>query len=618
MRKSLLPKLILGLRPTLIVSIGVLTLVSVGLVAAMSYLSSRAIVSSLASGMINLGLARLEQAVRREFDAVVDQTGYVQRAIVKGEYSLGEPQKLADFLKGSLAAAPQIDGIIVAGTDFSAVAAIRQERGGAAETRILTIRPESGLRKVAVRAAASDKAFWREPRFLRRRKSTVIGLCVPIRHGDTYRGFMVAGSFSRTLSEFTRDLSRPGRFEAFILFGRDRVLAHPGLINGSPKVNADNPLLALGEVGDPVLAHFAEARPRDDARLKLRKGAEAMLVDVDGTEHQIFLKKIDGYGDVPLYVGAHFVETRLDRVIKSLHRQGIAAGGLLLAALVLAVILSRTIANPIRRASDGASRIQALDFDKVAPLQRSRLKEIDDLAVSFNAMLGGLASFGRYVPRSLVTRLIRENRVGAGSEERELTVMFTDIADFSTICESMSAKEVADFINAHLTLVSDCIEAEGGTIDKFIGDAAMAFWGAPDTLENTAEPACRAALAIRKAIAEDNRRRAKQGLEPVRMRIGIHTGALVVGDIGTPTRTNYTVVGDIVNGAQRLEALGKEIEPDAEISILISRETEKLLGTDIERHAEGTRKVKGKQQQLEVFRLVCRPGRPGQALRAGL
>src|SRR5690606_34986848 len=104
-------------------------------------------------------------------------------------------------------------------------------------------------------------------------------------------------------------------------------------------------------------------------------------------------------------------------------------------------------------------------------------------------------------------RLIRENRVGAGSEERELTVMFTDIAGFSKICESMTAKQVAEFVNAHLALVSGCIEKEGGTIDKYIGDAVMAFWGAPDILENTAEPACRAALAIREAIRKDNERR---------------------------------------------------------------------------------------------------------------
>lgn len=604
MGKSSLPRLILGLRPTLICSIGGLTIIAVGLVAALSYFSSRAMVGSLASGMINLGLGRLEQAVRREFDALSDQVDYVQRAIVRGEYGMDDPEKLAVFLKGSLAAAPQIDGVLVAAPDFEAVFAVREERGGDAETRKVTIRPESGLRVLAKKAEASEKRFWREPRFLSRRKTTVLALCQPLRMDGAYRGFIVAGLFSKTLSELARDLSRPGRFEAFILFGRDRVLAHPRLVDGSPKISQDNPLLAPGQVGDPVLAKIADARPRNDTDLSLRDGAEALVVDVSGIEHQLFMKRIDGYGDVPLYVGAHFVETRIDRVVRTLHSQALTGGGMLLAALVLAVILSRTIAQPIRRAARGVSRIQALDFEEVEPLQRSSLKEIDDLAVSFNAMLGGLKSFGRYVPHTLVTRLVRENRVGAGSEERELTVMFTDMADFSARCEDMSAKEVAEFINDHFAEIARCIEAEGGTIDKYIGDAVMAFWGAPDTLENTAEPACRAALAIREEIRAGNKKRKAKGEKPVRLRIGIHTGPLVVGDIGAPNRINYTVVGDVVNGAQRLESLGKEIDDRAEVSILISRETSERLPKDIKQRAEGTHRVKGKRREIDVFRLL--------------
>lgn len=604
MGKSSLPRLILGLRPTLICSIGGLTIVAVGLVAALSYFSSRSMVSSLASGMINLGLGRLEQAVRREFDALDDQVGYVERAIVKGEYGLDDPEKLAVFLKGSLAAAPQIDGVLVVAPDFEAVLAVRKERGGAAETRKFTVRPESGLRALAKKAEESEKRFWREPRFLSRRKTTVLALCQPLRVDGAYRGFLVAGLFSKTLSEFARDLSRPGRFEAFILFGRDRVLAHPSLVGGSPVISKDTPLLSPGQIDDPVLAKITEARPRDDTDLDLRDGSEALVVDVSGTEHQLFMKRIDGYGDVPLYVGAHFVETRIDRVVRTLRSQTVMGGGLLLAALVLAVILSRTIAQPIRRASKGVSRIQALDFDDVEPLPRSNLREIDELAVSFNAMLGGLKSFGRYVPQSLVTRLVRENRVGAGSEERELTVMFTDMADFSARCEAMSARQVAAFINDHFAEIARCIEAEGGTIDKYIGDAVMAFWGAPDTLENTAAPACRAALAIREAILAGNKERKARGEKPVRLRIGIHTGPLVVGDIGAPNRINYTVVGDVVNGAQRLESLSKEIGGQEEVSILISRETSELLPKGIRWRAEGTHRVKGKRREIEVFRLL--------------
>src|SRR5882724_13442862 len=100
----------------------------------------------------------------------------------------------------------------------------------------------------------------------------------------------------------------------------------------------------------------------------------------------------------------------------------------------------------------------------------------------------------------------------------------------------------------------------------------MAFWGAPGRTENPAASACRAAIAIQRAIAADNKQRISTGLDPVRIRIGIHMGTVVVGDIGAPSRINYTIVGDAVNATQRLESLGKTIDPDAEAIALVSEE----------------------------------------------
>ena len=222
-------------------------------------------------------------------------------------------------------------------------------------------------------------------------------------------------------------------------------------------------------------------------------------------------------------------------------------------SLIAAAVMAAAIAAdpPGRNRCD---RDRQSGFDQVAPLSGSRFREINSLARSFNAMLDGLRAFGRYVPRTLVTRLVKEGRIGAGTEERVLAIMFTDIVGFTAACEKMSAGEVAAFINQHLTLVSACVEQEGGTIDKFIGDAVMAFWGAPGHTENPAASACRAAIAIQRALAADNAQRIARGLAPVRIRIGIHMGPVVVGDIGAPNRINYTIVGDAVNATQRLES----------------------------------------------------------------
>ena len=357
---------------------------------------------------------------------------------------------------------------------------------------------------------------------------------------------MVAIS-TRALSSFTTGLSDPPRSVSFLLYGHDRVLAHPFMTDGASRQSVASPLPTLESFGDPVIANLFRSPPLDEVGLTSLAGVLAREPSVDGQHYFVFARQIEGYGDQPITVGTYFLKHAVDapcgcstgRPFSRLFMFGIS--------LIAAAVMAAAIARPIRRAATGATAIGNLDFDQVAPLSGSRFREINSLARSFNAMLDGLRAFGRYVPRTLVMRLVKEGRIGAGTEERVLAIMFTDIVGFTAACEKMSAGEVAAFINQHLTLVSACVEQEGGTIDKFIGDAVMAFWGAPGYTENPAASACRAAIAIQRALAADNAQRIARGLAPVRIRIGIHMGPVVVGDIGAPNRINYTIVGDAVN-----------------------------------------------------------------------
>ena len=132
----------------------------------------------------------------------------------------------------------------------------------------------------------------------------------------------------------------------------------------------------------------------------------------------------------------------------------------------------------------------------------------------------------------------------------------------------------------------------------------MAFWGAPGRIENPAASACRAAVAIQRALAADNKRRIAAGLNPVRIRMGIHIGPVIVGDIGALNRINYTIVGDVVNATQRLESLGKTIDPDAEAVALVSEEIFAAAPDGFQFIERGTHLVKGKQESLRVFQLI--------------
>jgi class 3 adenylate cyclase len=298
----------------------------------------------------------------------------------------------------------------------------------------------------------------------------------------------------------------------------------------------------------------------------------------------------------------------MDNMMVAMRRLLVAAlTGLAIAvlAVVLAIVLGRLLARPIRRVAAESAKVGAFDLEHVERLPSSAISELNDQATAFNAMLTGLQAFSNYVPRRLVTRLIQS---GAGhkleSGERELTVMFTDIAGFTAMSEHLPAREVADFLNQHFTLLAHCVEAEEGTIDKFIGDALMAFWGAPEAQDDHARRACRAAQAMAAAVAADNATRAAAGLEPVRVRIGIHSGPVVVGNIGAPGRINYTIVGDTVNTCQRLESLGREIATDDAVTILVSEATANAVADGFTLTLAGSYAVKGRTEQVQAFRLM--------------
>ena len=268
-------------------------------------------------------------------------------------------------------------------------------------------------------------------------------------------------------------------------------------------------------------------------------------------------------------------------------------------------MIGRALGRSIRQLSGAAAAIGRLEIDDAQPLRGSRFREVDIVVRGYNAMLAGLRWFQTYVPKSLVLLLIgRGEEKGLASEQREITVLFTDIVGFTAMGAQLPAPLLADFLNRHFTMLGECITAEGGTIDKYIGDSVMAFWGAPEDQTDHAARAGRAALAIVAALSADNRRRAAAGEPPVRLRIGIHSGPAIVGNIGAPGRINYTVIGDTVNVAQRLEQLGKQFDTGAgDAIVLLSAAAAALLPADFPRQRLGDHALRGRDENTEVFRL---------------
>lgn len=243
----------------------------------------------------------------------------------------------------------------------------------------------------------------------------------------------------------------------------------------------------------------------------------------------------------------------------------------LTAALLVVFFFSRTLTIPIVRLVQATRRIEAGKFDvHIEPTSRD---EVGTLTRSFLSMARGLqererikTTFGKFVNPKIVERALASD-LELGGEDRVCTILFTDLRNFTGLSENQEPSEVVGLLNSYFTAMVDCVHQLGGVVDKFIGDAIMAHWGALENTENDVANAVEAALRMRAALTEFNKQHTRDGRPPVRFGCGINTGHVIAGQIGSTSRLEYTVIGDAVNLASRIEYLNKLFGTD----ILISR-----------------------------------------------
>lgn len=281
-----------------------------------------------------------------------------------------------------------------------------------------------------------------------------------------------------------------------------------------------------------------------------------------------------------------------------------AAGSLLLAVL-LAVALARAVSSPVQRLADHTRRVAAGDYATRLPVVRR--DEFGALAQAFNSMSEGLAERDRVrdlldknVSPEVAARLLRDG-AALGGEEREVTVLFADIRGFTTLSERLPPQALVALLNRFFERASRAVEGERGIIDKYIGDAVMALFGAPLALDNAPDCALRAACALRSAVAALNDELAREGHPPLGIGVGVNTARVVAGNIGSSRRLNYSVIGDGVNVAARLQSLTRV--PEHAADVLLSESTRCALKHPWPLRSIGPQSVKGRTQAIPVYAL---------------
>jgi class 3 adenylate cyclase len=593
----------------LVLALGGMTSIMAVVIGVRFYLAGRASTSQVVDDLGRSALAQLTGTIESQLQPAADQAKFLADILSRDQVDPRDNQRLQDLLLGSLAAVRQLRAVAYVGLDHRMVWAGPNESGRGYSARVLNMPHDAQVSGLLEQARRDRAQFWSKPTLFDWSTGPLLIAVSPVFRGDEVIGIIGASVSTRTASERLARLSGTSGIVSFVLTPEGRILMHGSIGTQVPpgrEWSGGAILPARQEFPDSVLAAMQwppGGAAADGERDELQAGLHIERVLLPDGTHFIIHRRLGGYGPDDWFVGYHLPETWLDRSYATINRAIPFALIVLAIALGLAYWLGRSIAKPMIILSQSGQRLARLDFTPLE-ITSSRIKEVERAVEAQRAMRNGLQWLSNYIPRSL-TPVLMKSGDELISRERDIVVLFTDIIGFSQIAEGRTAVKVAALLNRHFGLLGSIIDEEGGTIDKYIGDSIMAFWGAPSEQEDRAERAVRAAQRIGQKLRADNERRARKGLKPIRIRIGIHKGPALVGNIGAPGRVNYTLVGDTVNVAQRLEQFGREIDDGmADAVIVISEELALALPAGVALTDRGEQLFHGRSAAMRVFQVA--------------
>ena len=583
-------------------TIGLAMLVSLGLVLWLTLGTARENTQQLLRDKAALVLSLVEAKTTQFLSPAEALTEEVAERIRRHELAIGDPDAVADALHYALAAAPQLSAAVFTGVDGWMVSVFRRADGTSGWSRSQWAGDGVIARAMQPLLEGIDVApGWGEPTYVAAAGTTMMFFANPARRDGALVGAVVATISVPALSRFIAEIDTPGEIGTFILYGRDRVMAHRALAEPGPLTTADAPLPSLVAVSDPALALMWAAGWEE--RSLVRFGIEAHTTMGPDGNYVYLYEPLAVSRSTPWLIGGYFRAEDIGREWQALNRASMLAALLLLLSLMGAVLLARKLARPATQIADTARAVSTLELDNIQPMSGSRIREIDDAERSLNAMVAALGCFVRYLPRDLVDYVLRHPDRDIGRPRRRpMTIMFTDISGFTTLAEHLDPEAAGALLNEHFADLEACIRATGGVIDKYMGDGLLAFWGAPEPLADHPRRAVEAALAMAGAVRQRN---ASADI-PLRLRVGFATGDILVGDLGAPTRTNYTVIGDAVNVAQRLLEMGHMVAPEHETVIVTTSACIARIAPEARPRVRplGEHQVRGRHGMVELVEVL--------------
>jgi adenylate cyclase len=578
-------------RSTLLVLLGGLVLLTAVTIGVAAYLNARASGHELSGQVLEQTSRRIEQQIDKLIEQAIDQCELTRGLIDGGVLDPDDPAKLVEYWRRTFAVEPQTTSFFLGVERTGAAIGVSRLLHGKLTVWQTERRPDSdklALREYSiddfpkkpflsdttdldirkrpwyVSARQAGKGIWTDTYFFLGIETTrdVLGVTYALPYFDkdkSLKGVLTADFDLETISRFLGSLRIGERGSAFLVEkdaeGVLQIIAHPrsDLLMRAPKTTpeARHVLTPLDEFKDERARAMIENLLADGS-LRFFGNGEFWIGSVRPLEAK-------GGAARPRWLICTFLpESEVLAYADEANRLTMLIGlGVLGLAILLSIYLSRQVARPLERLASEALAVGRLEIDS-RPAVRSIVLEVDQLGTATEEMKTGLRSFQKYLPVELVRGLLASGQEAKlGGEKREVTIAFSDIAGFTSIAETMPSDALVEHLGDYLAALSHEIMESGGTVDKFIGDSIMAFWGAPAVNAAHAVAACIAADRCRKKLAELRPRWLAAGKPALKTRIGLGTGEVIVGNIGSAARMNYTVIGDAANLASRLEGLNK-------------------------------------------------------------
>ena len=548
--------------------------------------STRQLWADKAQTLIN----SMESGLEARLQPIRDQALWVARDVK----DISDPAALDDYFFGVLAATPQVAGIAVISARGKSRRWHRDKHAAIEED--WSKKPWINDYLELVKSEAS--ADWRDPIFTDTMSAATLLHDVPLydAEGEFIGVFAQIVTVKELSAYIARSYSDTG-ITPFVLYNHDYVLAHPLIEAG----NLQQPLERLDELDDLVLQRIWTPDHEAAFISQALTNTEASVISWGSDQYLYLYRDIRRFGLAPWTIGVYLNMTlQTGSQVKDMIRALIAGLVVLVLAIIASVIVGRKVSAPVKEIVRAADAVDAGDLDSVTELGRSRIRELDEAGNAFNNMVKGLRerrlireTLGRFVPEKVANSLLS----GGGDipvQQTEATILFCDIEAFTRLTETLGPVKIVDVLNAYFSAMVEILERHGGVVTQFQGDAILATFNVPIADEAHAANAIRAAQEMLAAVAED-----RYDGEALKVRIGINSGSVVAGAIGARGRLNYTVHGDAVNLAARLEALNKEYGT----RLLVSESSATQAG-DCELKAFTEATVRGQSHSTRLYTLA--------------